>query len=105
MTTEMRYPHIVSDDRGTAAIEGTSLKVCELVVERLAYGWSPEELHFQHPYLTLGQIYSALAYYADHAEALDREIAERLNKVDASRRQSQEQTSPLRDRLRGQRPR
>jgi len=53
----------------------------------------------------LGQIYSALAYYADHAEAMDREIAERLRKIDASRQQSQQQPSPLRDRLRGQRPR
>ncbi|MBF0328235.1 MAG: DUF433 domain-containing protein [Nitrospirae bacterium] len=35
------------------------MKVVELVVEKIAYGWSPEELHFQHPYLTLGQIYSA----------------------------------------------
>ncbi len=32
------------------------------VVEQKAYGWSAEELHFQHPYLTLGQIHSALAY-------------------------------------------
>jgi len=105
MTTETRYPHIVSDDRGAPVIEGTTLKVSELVVERLAYGWSPEELLFQHPYLMLGQIYSALAYYADHAESMDREIAEQLRKIEASRQQSQQQPSPLRDRLRGQRPR
>ncbi len=104
MTIETRYPHIVHDERGAAVIEGTSLKVSELVVERLAYGWSPEELHFQHPYLTLGQIYSALAYYSDHAEAMDREIAERLDKVEASRQQVQQEPSPLRARLRGQRP-
>ncbi len=35
------------------------MKVIEIVLEKIAYGWSPEELHFQHPYLTLGQIYSA----------------------------------------------
>ncbi len=34
----------------------------ELVVEQQEYGWSPEELHFQHPYLTLGQIHLTLAY-------------------------------------------
>ena len=28
-----------------------------------AHGWSAEELLFQHPYLSLGQIHSALAYY------------------------------------------
>ncbi len=91
MTIETRYPHIVHDERGAAVIEGTSLKVSELVVERLAY-------------LTLGQIYSALAYYSDHAEAMDREIAERLDKVEASRQQAQQEPSPLRARLRGQRP-
>jgi uncharacterized protein (DUF433 family) len=42
------------------------MKVIELVREQDAYGWSPEELHFQHPYLSLGQIHSALAYYWDH---------------------------------------
>jgi hypothetical protein len=31
--------------------------VVELVVEKMAYGWSPEEFHLQHPYLSLGQIY------------------------------------------------
>ncbi len=39
------------------------MKVVELVVEQRTYGWSPEELHFQHPYLTLRQIHSAPAYY------------------------------------------
>jgi len=39
------------------------MKVVESVVEQQAYGWSPEELRFQHPYMTLGQIHSALAYY------------------------------------------
>jgi hypothetical protein len=30
-----------------------SVKVVELVLDHIAYGWSPEELHLQHPYLTL----------------------------------------------------
>ena len=40
-------------------IAGTNMKVIEIVLEKTAYGCSPEELHFQHPYLTLGQMYSA----------------------------------------------
>ena len=32
------------------------MKAIELVAEAIAYGWSPEELHFQHSYLSLGQI-------------------------------------------------
>ena len=50
------------------------MKVQELVVERLAWGWSPEEQFVNHPYLTLGQIYSALAYYADHQQEIDAAI-------------------------------
>jgi uncharacterized protein (DUF433 family) len=57
------YEHIVIGENEVPIIAGTNMKIIELVVEKIAYGWSPEELHFQHPYLTLGQIYSALAYY------------------------------------------
>ena len=94
-----RYEHIGLDERNVAIIEGTTRMVVELVAEKLAYGWSPEELHFQHPYLTLGQIYSALAYYADHKEALDREMAARLAHVKGIQRAHA--PSPLAARLRG----
>lgn len=72
------YEHIILDAKGTPIIAGTTMKVVELVVEKLAYGWSAEELYFQHPYLTLGQIYSALAYYADHQVELEKDIENRL---------------------------
>jgi len=80
-----RYEHIAINEEGVPIIAGTTMKVVELVVERAAYGWSPEELHFQHPYLTLGQIYSALAYYWDHADELDRDIERRLQFVEQVR--------------------
>ncbi len=72
------YEHIVLDERRVPIIAGTTMKVVELVEERMAHGWSPEELHFQHPYLSLGQIHSALAYYFDHQAELDADIEERL---------------------------
>ena len=56
-----KYEHITIDEKGVPFIVGTSMKVIELVSEKIAYGWSPEELYLQHPYLTMGQIYSALA--------------------------------------------
>lgn len=105
MPVETEYSHIVLDERGMPVIRGTTLKVIELVVEKLAYGWSPEELHFQHPYLTLGQIHSALAYYWDHAEAMDQEVVEQLKKVEALQQESRSRPSPLLARLRGQRRR
>jgi hypothetical protein len=52
----------------------------------MAYGWSPGEMHFQHPDLTLGQIYSALAYYWDHQEEIDNDIKKRLKRSDRLRK-------------------
>lgn len=75
-----QYEHIVLEN-GIPVISGTTMKVIELVVEKTAYGWSPEELHFQHPYLSLGQIHSALAYYWDHASELEQDLERRLGSV------------------------
>ena len=97
---ETRYEHIVLDDAGIPLIAGTTMKVIELVLERSAYGWSAEELHFQHPYLSLGQIHSALAYYWDHQEELDHDIARRRAGVEELRRTTP--PSPLIARLKSQ---
>jgi uncharacterized protein (DUF433 family) len=84
-SVETKYEHIVLDEKDVPIIAGTSMKVIELVLEKSAYGWSPEELHFQHPYLTLGEIHSALAYYWDHQEELDSDIENRLATVEQTR--------------------
>jgi uncharacterized protein (DUF433 family) len=97
---ETRYEHIVLDETGIPLIAGTTMKVIELVLEQTAYGWSPEELHFQHPYLSLGQIHSALAYYWDHKEELDQDIARRRARVEELRRTTP--LSPLINRLKAQ---
>lgn len=86
MTQATAYEHVVVDESGTPLIEGTTMKVVELVLETHAYGWSPDELQFQHPYLTLGQIHSALAYYWDHKEEFDGDIERRLERVEHIRR-------------------
>jgi uncharacterized protein (DUF433 family) len=100
ITVETRYEHVILDENGVAIIAGTKTKVIELVLDMLAYGWSPEELQFQHPYLTLGQIHSALAYYWDHQELLDEEIERRLKAVDQM--QAQATPVPLIERLKMQ---
>ena len=79
---ETRYEHIILNQAGIPIIAGTTMKVIELVLDATAYGWSPEELLFQHPYLSLGQIHSALAYYWDHKAELDRDIEQRIQIVD-----------------------
>jgi len=77
--------HIEIDDEGVAWITGANTKVIEVVLGKLAYGWSPEEIHFQHPHLSLAQIHSALAYYYENQEKLDAEIEHRRQEAEAYR--------------------
>lgn len=74
LLVETPYAHVALDEQGSPLITGTTMKIKELVAERLAWGWSAEELLINHPNLTLGQIYSALAYYADHQAEVDASI-------------------------------
>ena len=85
-SAKMKYEHVVLNEKGVPVISGTNIKVIEIVLEKTAYGWSPEELHFQHPYLTLGQIYSSLAYYWDHQDTLNKDIERRLTFVNQTRK-------------------
>jgi uncharacterized protein (DUF433 family) len=74
--------HIEIDDRGVAWISGTNTKVTEVVRDKLAYGWGPDEIHVQHPHLSLAQIYSAFAYYFENKAKVDREIDRREREAD-----------------------
>ena len=97
---DTRYEHIVLDDSNVPLIANTTMKVIELVLEQHAHGWSPEELQYQHPYLTPGQIHSALAYYWDHRDELDQNIEHRLEHIDQLQRA--QEPSPLKTRLKAQ---
>jgi uncharacterized protein (DUF433 family) len=101
-TVETRYEHIVLDEGRVPRIADTTMKVVELATAQQAYGWSPEELAFQFPHLTLGQVHSALAYYWDHQEELDREVARRLALADDLQRRVP--VAPFLARLRARRP-
>lgn len=68
-------PHIRIDSQGRPWVDETNTKVIEIVLDRLGYGWSPEEIHFQHPHLSLAQIHAALGYYYDHQAKLDEQMA------------------------------
>jgi uncharacterized protein (DUF433 family) len=92
---------VLVDDAGVAWIEDTNVKVVEIVLARLAHGWSPEEVHFQHPDLSLAQIHAALTWYYDHQAELDAEIERRLSAVEAQMADAVD--SPLRNRLRSAR--
>lgn len=71
----VEWPYIEFDLQGRAGIAETRIRVSHLIQEKQAHGWSAEEIQFQHPELSLAQIYSALSYYYAHQESVDREIA------------------------------
>ena len=82
------------DSRGIAWIAGTKVKVIEVVLDKIANGSSPEEIHFQHPNLSLAQIHGALTYYfrrgLDGSDRLashlsDAEYRRKLGKLKRSR--------------------
>ena len=96
--------HIELDERGIPWITGTNIKVVEVVLDKLAYGWSPEEIHFQHSGLSLAQIHAALAYYYDHQAEFDEEITRELREVDALAEAAKDSPGRARLRERGLRP-
>jgi uncharacterized protein (DUF433 family) len=80
--TDVFTTQIELDGYGVAWIGDTRVKVIEVVLDKIAYGWSPEEIHFQHPHLSLAQIHAALTYYYENQEALDAQIRRGLEKSD-----------------------
>jgi uncharacterized protein (DUF433 family) len=80
--------HICLDERGVAYIAGTRIKVRHVAIERQARGASVEDIQSAFPQLSPGQIYAALAYYYDHQEQIDTEIAEAARFVEAMRAQN-----------------
>jgi uncharacterized protein (DUF433 family) len=91
------YPHIKLSADGVPFLEGTRTKVVEIALDRIAHHWDAEEIQRQHPHLTLGQIYAALAYYHDHREVVNAAISQQLTDVD--RIAAQQGTALLREKL------
>jgi hypothetical protein len=52
-------------------------------MDYLAYGWSVDEMCRQHPNLTPAEAHAAMAYYFDHQEEIDHEVAAELKEAEA----------------------
>ena len=76
------------------------MKVLELASENGEYKWDSEQLRIQHPYLSLGQIHSALAYYYDHKDEVDHDIERRRQYAEQMREAAG--PSPLAARLKSE---
>ncbi|MCX7824140.1 MAG: DUF433 domain-containing protein [Verrucomicrobiae bacterium] len=73
--------HIRVDKNGVAWVDDTKVKVVEVILDHLAYGHSAEEIHLQHPHLSLAQIHAAFAYYYDHQAELEHDLERRRQRV------------------------
>lgn len=62
-------------------LKARPLKLLKLCRRQKPTAGVPKKFIFSIHNLSLGQIYSALAYYYDHSEEFEREIKERLEKV------------------------
>jgi uncharacterized protein (DUF433 family) len=99
MALKLDYPHIEKTSGQPARLVRTPrVRVAQIAMDYLAYGWSPDEMCRQHPYLLPAEAHAAMAYYFDHQEEIDAEISAELDAAD--RAHTAAQNSPLRLRLR-----
>jgi hypothetical protein len=93
------YPHIEKLENQPARLQRIPrVRVAQIAMDYLAYGWSVEEMCRQHPYLTLSEARAAMAYYFDNQDEIDREIRGEWEQVE--REKSQYSPSPFLVRMR-----
>ena len=98
MTAAESISHILQDERGVAWIGDKNVKVIEVVLDHLAYGWSADAIHEQHPHLSLAEIHAALAFYYAHTDEFEAQIERQKDELKTLRAATG--TSPLQTRLR-----
>jgi len=81
----LSYPHIEKLENQPARLQRLPrIRVAQIVMDYLAYGWSVEEICRQHLYLKPAEAHAAMGYYFDHQEEIDREITQEWNQVQTS---------------------
>jgi uncharacterized protein (DUF433 family) len=61
---------------GRPRIAGHRIRVMDIVVLHEKLGQSPDEIVATYPTLTLADVYAALAYYFDHPQEIQNDLAE-----------------------------
>lgn len=77
----LTWQYLETDTHGHVNIANSRVAISQLIQEKHAYGWSPEELHFQHPEISLAAIYAALSYYYTYQSQIDAEIAQKQQTI------------------------
>ena len=99
IVSDTGYRHILMMKDGRAMIAGTRMKVEYIAAAANHQKLSPEEICKYWPALNMGQVHSALAYYYDHKEDVERLIKEGEEFVAEMRRQNEPFQSEFAKRL------
>jgi len=75
--------HIDVDPHGVARIVGKRTRVIQVVMDKMANGWTPEEIQKEYSHLSLAEIHAAFAYYYDNQDSLDGQIERSLTQAEA----------------------
>jgi uncharacterized protein (DUF433 family) len=101
MTVATTYPHIEKLGNDPARLTRLPrIRVAQIAMDYLNHGWSADEIVLHYPHLNLAEVHSAMAYYFDHQEEIDGEIAEEQRMIEAWRKNTP--PSPVELRLRAQ---
>ena len=71
---------------GVPILEGTRIRVSDIVVFSEHHGLSPEEITRELLSITIADVYSALTYYYEHPREIREEIAQRLKIFEQAKR-------------------
>lgn len=87
---KIKHPYITRKKDvcgGKPIIQGTRIKVAQIVTEYERMGLAPDEIIQAHPHLTLPQVHDALSYYYSHLDEINADIRASERVVEAIRKQ------------------
>jgi uncharacterized protein (DUF433 family) len=85
MPEDTPYPYITLNPRGVPCLDGTRHRILDLVADHVVHGYSAAHIVEQYPDLTPAQVHAALAYYDDHQDTLDVDLAASYAQVEQQR--------------------
>ena len=97
MVDAKRY--VRSDDHGVWRVGQTRVSL-DSVVYAFGQGHAPETIQEQYPALSLEEVYGAIAFYLANKEEVDHYLERQERLWDESRRKTEQNVSPVVDRLR-----
>ncbi|MEE8452666.1 MAG: DUF433 domain-containing protein [Thermoguttaceae bacterium] len=102
MSVDTTYPHIEKPSGESARLRrNPGVRVAQIAMDYLAYGWSPDEMCRQHPNLTKAEAHAAMAYYFDHQKEVDTEIEAEVRSAETSLKESSDSSLRLRLQAKG----